>query len=521
MRIERGPVGEFVLHEGEVGRVVETKLVPDRTKGGEGPFNVELPGEGIIIVFAWRGPLGIEFTRDAQNGLAVRGGQKLTHFRLHPGEEVRTPLVVLQFWTGDRVDAQNVWRRWMIAHNMPRPGGQPLAPQLSATSSYWYGNMIFATEENQKLFISRYVEEGLKPDYWWMDAGWYPPNVTKVRNIPTPGWGITGTWEVDKRRFPKGLRAITDYAHAHRIKSVLWFNEERVSTVFPTWLNENHPEWLLGENGRDKLFDFGNAEAWEWAAEHFSGLLEEQGIDIHRMDTMIPGERFWRAKDAEDRQGITEIHHVVGYLAFLDELLKRNPKLRLDHHRTDLETLRRSAPLILGIDYEPIGDQCHNYRLASWIPWHGLATRGPINPYGFRSTMCPAISMGWDLRRRNLDYDLARRLIGEWRAIAPNYLGDFYPLTPYSEATDVWMAWQYDRPEVGEGIVQAFRRRESSRKSMLVPLRGLEADAEYELKNLDDTETRRMTGKELMRKELEVRINDCPGAVVITYKKKK
>lgn len=81
------------------------------------------------------------------------------------------------------------------------------------------------------------------------------------------------------------------------------------------------------------------------------------------------------------------------------------------------------------------------------------------------------------------------------------------------------MAWQYDRPEAGEGVVQAFRRRESSRESMKFALRGLEANATYELTNLDRTEKTRSTGTELMRKELEVRINDCPGAVVITYKK--
>ena len=81
------------------------------------------------------------------------------------------------------------------------------------------------------------------------------------------------------------------------------------------------------------------------------------------------------------------------------------------------------------------------------------------------------------------------------------------------------MAWQYDRPESGEGVVQAFRRRESSCESMTFALRGLEANATCEPRNIDRTEKTRSTGKELMRKELEARINDCPGAVVITYKK--
>jgi hypothetical protein len=61
---------------------------------------------------------------------------------LHPGEEVRTPLILLQFWEGDWIRAQNVWRRWMLVHNdkTPRPGGR-LSELIffgSATDAYGF-----------------------------------------------------------------------------------------------------------------------------------------------------------------------------------------------------------------------------------------------------------------------------------------------------------------------------------------------------------------------------------------------
>jgi alpha-galactosidase len=167
--------------------------------------------------------------------LHVVGGQELTHFKLLPGEEVRTPLVVLQFWRGARAHAQNVWRRWMIAHNVPRPGGKLPPPHMAACSSHQFGEMINANEENQKLFVDRYVAEQLGLDYWWMDAGWYP-NKT--------GWPNTGTWEVEPRRFPNGLRAISDHARGKGIRTIVWFEPERVTAG--TWLAEAHPEWILG-----------------------------------------------------------------------------------------------------------------------------------------------------------------------------------------------------------------------------------------------------------------------------------
>ena len=77
----------------------------------------------MIVVVGWPGQWAAQFTRDEANGLQLRAGQELTHFKLHPGEQVRTPLMVLQFWKGDWIRAQNIWRRWMLAHNVPRRAG--------------------------------------------------------------------------------------------------------------------------------------------------------------------------------------------------------------------------------------------------------------------------------------------------------------------------------------------------------------------------------------------------------------
>ena len=57
----------------------------------------------MIVVVGWPGQWAAKFSRDKENHLRIRAGQELTHFKLLPGEEVRTPLVVLQFWKGDRL----------------------------------------------------------------------------------------------------------------------------------------------------------------------------------------------------------------------------------------------------------------------------------------------------------------------------------------------------------------------------------------------------------------------------------
>jgi len=540
---ERGATGEFLLHH-NVGSPcqpsdyapLETPLPPGATKrigaaGGRPTnsdmsyFNLEWGGEGMIIAIGWPGQWAAEFVRDKSTGVRVRAGQELTHFKLYPGEEIRTPLIALLFWNGREensdsaktedenwIDAQNIWRRWMLAHNIPKPGGEPLKPQLFGCSSHFTDEMVTGNEENQIQFINRYLEEGLKIDYWWMDAGWY---------FCKGSWGNTGTWEVDTNRFPRGLRAINDYAHSKGIKNIVWFEPERVAAG--TWLTQNHPEWILG--GADGgLLNLGNPEARNWLINHIDRLLIEQDIDVYREDFNIDPLNFWRANDTEERQGITEIRYVEGHLAYWDELLRRHPHLLIDScasggRRNDLETMRRSVPL-WRTDWrlDALGTQCHTYGISMWIPLSGTGT-GVFASYDFRSNMVPFTNCIWDMRVKNADYDLMRRLTEEFRQVADYYLGDYYPLSAYSLGNDVWMAWQFDCPEIGEGMVQAFRRAKSVYESARFNLRGLEPDARYTVKDIDTCDAKEMTGSELMGKGLVISISNQPGAVIITYKK--
>ncbi len=486
-----------------------------RGSNGDFPyFNIEWPGEGVIAVVGWPGQWQATFTRDGGAGLHVAAGQELTHFTLHPGEEARTPLIVLQFWKGDRVDSQNTWRRWMIAHNVPRPGGRLRPTHLAGCSSHFFGEMVTADEASQFAFIDRYVEERIPIDYWWMDAGWY---------VNASGWPNTGTWEVDTKRFPNGLRAITDHARARGIETILWFEPERVTPG--TWLYDTHPEWLLGADGGQKLLDLGNPDAWQWLVDHTDSLLTSQGVDLYRQDFNMDPLDYWRNADAPDRQGITEMRHVAGYLAFWDELLRRRPGLRIDTcasggRRNDLETLRRSVPLWRS-DYimEPVGTQCCTYGISPWIPFHGTGVK-EADAYLFRSMMTPYPNCLWDARRTDLNYDELRRLTAQWKQVAPNYAGDFYPLTPYSLDGNAWIGWQFDRPGAGGGMVQVFRREGSIYRSADLVLRGLDRSARYTVTDLDTPEKPfEMTGGDLMDKGIPVEISTRPGSVLFTYKR--
>ena len=69
--------------------------------------------------------------------------------------------------------------------------------------------------------------------------------------------------------------------------------------------------------------------------------------------------------------------------------------------------------------------------------------------------------------------------------------------------------------------MQAFRRNESQFFGATFPLRGLEADAEYDVRNVDVEGTVRMTGKALMEEGVAIELKEKPGAAVVMYAKVK
>lgn len=475
-------------------------------------FNLQAGDEGTIIVVGWPGQWAAEFARDNARGLDVRAGQEKTHLKLHPGEEIRTPLIVLQFWQGDAAHAQNVWRRWMLAHNLPRPGGKLMESFLPVVSGNHFPGLL-CNQTDEIRYVDRFLEEKIKPDALWMDAGWY---------VNKGSWSSTGTWEIDSNRFPGGLRAIADHVHARGIKLMVWFEPERVTPG--SKLYTEHPEWLLGKDGGTKLLNLGNPQARGWLTDFVDRFMTEQGIDYYRQDFNMDPLAYWRANDAEDRQGITEINHITGYLAFWDELRRRRPEMLIDScasggHRNDLETMRRAVPLLRSDHIlDPVGEQGHTYGLASWLPFTGTGFID-FDRYIFRSTMGPDTTLALDSRRKDLDWPLLRLLVSQWRELAPCYLGDYYPLSRYSLDADQWMAWQFDRPDLGRGVVQAFRRSESLYEAARYKLHGLDPGATYELRDLDHPRTRTATGRELMEQGLSVEIHEGPGAVVIAYRR--
>ena len=494
------------------------------TEGYAPYFNIDFGTSGVIAALGWQGQWISRWTRTGTDCVTAVAGQEVLNTTLHPGESITTPRVVLQFWTGgDWIRAQNIWRRWMMAHNTPLPGGKHPVPTMEACSSHQYAEMQKTDTEKQIMFIDRYLEEKLPLDYWWMDAGWY---------TYFDQWFNTGSWIVDKKRFPKGLTEISDHAHERGVKTLLWFETECV-TPDPEIANE-HPEWVYGGDACRNfkpggprpwlLLKLGNPEAKKWIQTRIIDILNENHIDLYRQDFRLGPIYDWRREDEENRSGMNEIRHCEAYMDMWDAISAARPDAFIDScaaggRRNEIDAMKRAVPLLRSDHIlDPIGNQSHTYGISFWLPYHGTGVKAE-DAYGFRSTMCPMQNACYDMRDKNLDYDSIRKYFGQWKKVAPYMLCDYYPLTDYSYDNNCWIGWQYDSPEQGAGMVEMFRRENSPFTSGNFKLRGLDPAADYIVTDEDTGNRSKHSGKELSETGIEINLPDPTSCVLFTYKK--
>jgi len=517
-------------------------MTPDRGRSSDGIlafpfFNIESPAkEGVMVAIGWTGKWYADVQQKDERSVALRSGMEIMQLTLFPGEEIRTPKICLLFWQGeDRMNGHNQFRRFIMAHHTRMIDGKPVELPLSA-SLIISGEGTFPcecftcmTEIEALATIARYKKFDILPEAFWLDAGWYPlPEGCDGR------WPNVGTWEVDKKNYPNGLKPISDAAHEVGAKFLVWFEPERVSVG--SQLDLEHPEWVTEVDMPNalpyrKLLNFGNKEALQWITDRISDIIREEGIDIYRQDFNfnINNYPYWQKMDQPQRTGISEIRHIEGLYAFWDSLLVRFPNLIIDNcasggRRIDLETTSRSTPLHRTDFYSatyPNGSQDHTYGLNFYLPLH--ATGNVIrNDYGFRSNLSSGIVINWNINDRSYTIPELQKYLNEFKRLRPFFTyGDYYPLTGLSSILedDTWMAYQLNRPENGDGVILAFRREGNRNRSIMINPKGLNKESVYEIFYEDYGIKENKTGSELME-GIEIFIPSKPASLLISYKVK-
>ena len=427
----------------------------------------------IRAAIGWPAKWRADISR-TENGVCFSCGQDRCHTVLHCGETYRTPRLNLMAYTKeDPFKGINLWRAWYFKHILPRENGQPVPPKLCLHNFQAAGKPEFtgATDENQIHALDEYIRRGMKPDIWWVDAGWYPCNYE---------WTRTGTWRPDPQRFPNGLSQLGQACKDNGVQLMVWFEPERVRKA--TELDTEHPQWLLARKddaNADRLLDLGNKEALNWLINHVDSIIKDSHIAIYRQDFNFDPLPIWIQNEADDRIGMLENLHSQGYLAYWDALILRNPGLWIDScasggRRNDLESMRRAVTLHytdVGYGNHPIKQKQHR-EMFEWIPYfrahnmnwdnaeNGTYENGgrPTDEFAFHCALAPALTSMYTYDDSEEHFEIGRKMDAIWREAAELELsGDYYPITECRCDPHDWYAMQFDNATKSRGFIQAIR----------------------------------------------------------------
>jgi alpha-galactosidase len=431
------------------------------------------------------------------------------------------------YWSGnDLPRSYNLFRQTMLSHIVPKANGKTATPPIAHLSTSFY-ELNNSTESNVLSHLDSI--KGLGFEIFWLDAYW-------TRNGFPDGMGnyafpIQRTEPSD--RFPNGLGLIGDAVHKADTGFLMWFEPERVASG--TEIAKDHPEWVISpKSDGSGLFNLGIPEACEYMTRYLITVIKEYRLDWLRIDFNINPLPFWEFMNQKNpnRIGMAEIRYVEGHYQMWDNILNAYPHLTIDNcasggMRIDLETCSRSIPLWrtdATIDPLNRGDfnqaalqnQLMTAGLSRYVPFNVSGQMG-ATPYLFRSGFNAGISFCEDCRPADYPLDLLKKGIAEGKRIRKYYFGNFYPLSEINANSKGWCVIQYHREQ--DGMVIAFRRHESPYASFVCDLHEIDPSAEYEVtqaNTYDLSEPVRMKGVELQH--LKVKIDGCPGSLLIEYK---
>lgn len=494
-------------------------------------FNVHKDGTGYLFAIGWTGQWNC-FLERTSDEILIKAKIEDTHFRLLPGEELRTASFVLMPYEGTVVQSHNKWRR-LIKEHYSLIGKEGRDQHGPLCAGIWGGMKTPSVLER----IETIQKNALPFEYVWMDAGWYGADTKPSPDEFEGDWGAhTGDWRVSPLIHTNDLKDVSQAVHTAGMKFLLWFEPERVRKGTP--IAASHPEYFLlpaDEKNKNLLLDLGNEEAWEYCFNTLSRLIEEIGIDCYRQDFNFSPLPYWRKKDAEDRKGISEIKHVTGMYRLWDALLEKFPHLLIDNcasggRRIDIETLRRSIPLWRSdyecpANYQIEGAQCHHLTFNMWMPFSGTGSGRPYDIYRIRSAYSPALTTNYTYSEREAFGDdpetlsWLKKYLEEYLKVRPYMSEDFYPLTEVSDRTDVWCAAQFDRPSQNDGVVQIFRRENSPYETARFGLFGIDPAADYLFTDADDPKEIPISGADLAEKGFCITLKEKRSAKIYFYKK--
>ncbi|WP_027293116.1 alpha-galactosidase [Robinsoniella sp. KNHs210] len=484
--------------------------------------------ESLFLGIEWEREWNLSVTPDPKGHIVLKMGLENFSQTLEEGGVLTSPTVFLGAATGGLDEATNSMRRYMVGHVLPQP----------MKDFPWVSYDIWSTEsEDVEETIRKEADfaADIGVENFYIDASWWAGSSVEGDGA----WGYRlGNYLPDRRKFPKGLRAMAEYVHGKGMKFGIWvdpmiIDEYWVSTgmIPEKWLVKNQDEHAVLDLTevagwpRVKQICTGCKEVQNYIVEIVSRIIEEFRLDwIKWDDSAFSQPVVCTRTDHGHQEGDGNYMAVAGKYEIFKELHERFPDLVIEACGYPARIDYGLAPYIrtswLSDSSAPAEKVINNMEFASyvypnsynsaWLIEHDevLKESDPaaldtvvrsrmMGLFGFgtltghlseRISLWPAAVH--DAIRRNLPYyKTMRHLLSQ----------DVYH---YNNDSDTCCDWRmmacvsYDK----EQAVTFVFRADAEQSSGKIRLKGLDAAVDYTVSSLNTGKTVSMSGKELMTK---------------------
>ncbi|NGM63579.1 alpha-galactosidase [Sphingobacterium sp. SGG-5] len=437
------------------------------------------------------------FDKKFNSTLQIVGGINFwdTDWMLMPGETFISPKISFGYSPYGTDQATINQHRYVRTYVLPEKHRHELRPVLY---NGWE-NSYYDINEKQQIELANVASE-IGVELFVVDDGWF-----KNRTASDSG---LGNYEIDKNKFPNGLKPVIDHVHKLGMKFGLWVEPESVSDNADVFVKNPHYTFQFREREKGryrKLLNIANEDVYEHLLNSLSKLLSENAIDFIKWDqNSYLSEPGWlNAPTGLEREA--RIRHTQNVYRLVETLRSRFPEVIFETcasggGRVDLGMLSRMDQAWVSDNTDPLDRLFIQHGYAQMLPantmvsWVTSMTRHQPVSLDFRFDVSSGgvLGIGANIAKWSEgDKTIAIKKIEIYKRIRPVVqYGDYYALTAVKENSKI--SYQYVNQNQKSAVVfffdtSHFLPNNRERKSELkVRLKGLEAGQRYTIKNLDD-----------------------------------
>ncbi|WP_321369908.1 alpha-galactosidase [uncultured Draconibacterium sp.] len=471
--------------------------------------SLENSGDCYGGALAWSGNYRLSFQVDEWRTLNLVSGINpfLSAWSLKSGETFTTPEMIYTFSNEGRGQVSRNLHDWGRKYGMT--GGTEIH---DIVLNSWEGAYFNFDENTLTGMMNDAAEMGIET--FVLDDGWFGNKYP--RNNDDAG---LGDWQTNTKKLPHGLDYLIDYAHSKGLKFGLWIEPEMVNPE--SELAENHPEWIVQSNGRDKitwrnqlLLDLSNPKVQDFVFNVFDSLLTTHpGIEYVKWDANRHVEQTGSTYLSDSEQTHFWVAYTRGLYIVYDRIRAKYPDFviqdcasgggRLDYgalkYHNEYWTSDNTDPLSrifiqygTTLIYPPVGAASH----VSTSPNHQTQRMTPLK---FRFDVAMTGRLGMELQPKDIqgeDRIFAEEAIKNYKQFVRPLVtnGDLYRLkSPYDESG--WSSQLFVSKEKEAAVLYAFSLEPHLRGIYpTIKLNGLDTNKNYQITEINKNGRTRFWG---------------------------